>query len=126
MADDYSLTRIDDLEPEPSASSGTMHVNLVEALGCTEMRPKVWYLSEGDAMSFHRQSEQEEFYLVLEGPGRIRIGDDTHTAEVGTAIRIPPETRRQIRNDGKGGDGDHVWMVVGAPPVPDDGRPAED
>ena len=126
MADDYSPARIDDLEPEPSAGSGTMHVNLAETLGCTEMRPKVWYLSEGDAMSFHRQAEQEEFYLVLEGPGRIRIGDETHTVEAGTALRIPPDTRRQIKNDGEGGDGDHVWMVVGAPPVPDDGRPAED
>ena len=126
MTDDYDMVRVDDLEPEPSTGSGTMHVDLVEALGCTEMRPKVWYLSEGDAMSFHRQTEQEEFYYVLEGPGRIRIGDAIRTVEAGTALRIPPDTRRQVTNDGEGGEGEHVWLVVGAPPVPDDGRSAED
>lgn len=126
MTDEYSAVRIDDLEFEPSAKSGTMHTDLADALGCTEMRPKVWSLSEGDAMSFHRQTEQEEFYYVLEGPGRIRIGDETLTVEPGTALRVPPETRRQVANDGEGGEGEHVWLVIGAPPVLDDGRPAED
>jgi hypothetical protein len=36
-------------------------------------------------------------------------------------MRIPPETRRQILNDT---EGEHVWLVIGAPPVEDDGLPA--
>ena len=48
------MVGVDDVEPEPSAASGTDHVDLVEYLGCTEMHPKVWYLSPGDAMSYHR------------------------------------------------------------------------
>lgn len=125
MSDGYSMIQMDDVEPVPSAKSGTRHVDLVEALGCTEMRPKVWYLSPGDAMSFHRQTEQEEFYYVLEGPGRIKIGADEeiHDVPAGTAIRIPPETPRQVLNDT---EGEHVWLVVGAPPVEGDGRPAFD
>lgn len=125
MAARYRMVQVDDIAPEPSAGSGTLHVDLVEELGCTEMRPKVWYLSPGDAMSFHRQTEQEEFYYVLDGPGRIKIGADEeiHDVPTGSAICIPPETPRQVLNDT---EDEHVWLVVGAPPTTDDGRPPFD
>lgn len=118
---DYSTVRIEDVEPKPSESSGTNHVDLVEQLGCTEMRPKVWYLSPGDAMSYHRQTEQEELYYVLEGPGRMKIEGKLLDVAEGTAVRVPPETDRQVLNDS---EDDHVWFIVGAPPTTDDGRPA--
>ena len=125
MSDDYRMVHVDDVEPEPSTGSGTMHVDLVEGLGCTKMRPKVWYLSPGDAMSFHRQTEQEEFYYVLDGPGRIKIGADEeiHDVPTGTTVRIPPETPRQVLNDT---EDEHTWLVVGAPATTDDGRPPFD
>jgi mannose-6-phosphate isomerase-like protein (cupin superfamily) len=124
MSERYNMVAVDDVEREPSAASGTDHVDLVAELGCTEMRPKVWYLSPGDALSHHRQTEQEEFYYVLEGPARIRIdGDEPMDVEEGTAIRIPPETPRQVLNDT---EGEHVWLIVGAPNVEGDGRPASD
>lgn len=87
------------------------------------MRPRVWDLAPGDAMSFHRQREQEEFYYVLSGPARIRIGDETHEIPEQTAMRIPPETPRQIINDT---DHDHRWLVVGAPPTENDGEVIEE
>ncbi len=121
MSDEYSMIQVSEADSEPSKVSGTEHVDLFGALGCTEMRPKVWYLSEGDAMSYHRQGEQEEFYYVLSGPGRIRIGEEYMTVTEGSALRIPPDTPRQILNDGEGAPGKHVWLVVGAPNVPDDG-----
>jgi mannose-6-phosphate isomerase-like protein (cupin superfamily) len=117
------MIRVDDVDPEPSAASGTMHVDLVAELGCTEMRPKVWYLSPGDAMSYHRQTEQEEFYYVLQGPGRMKIDDELMDVPEGTAVRVPPETPRQVLNDT---EGEHVWLIVGAPPVEGDGRPPTD
>jgi quercetin dioxygenase-like cupin family protein len=124
MSERYSMVRVDDVEQKPSQVSGTSHVDLVEELGTTEMRPKVWYLSPGDALSHHRQTEQEEFYYVLEGPARIRIdGDEPMDVEEGTAIRIPPETPRQVLNDTAG---EHVWLIIGAPNVEGDGRPASD
>lgn len=118
MAPEYSMVHVPDIDPKPSAGSGTLNVNLVELLGCTDMRPRVWFLSPGDAMSHHRQAEQEEFYYVLEGPAQIQIGDEFLTVEEDSAIRIPPETPRQIRNET---DRDHAWLVIGAPPVEDDG-----
>jgi mannose-6-phosphate isomerase-like protein (cupin superfamily) len=123
MSERYSMVRVEDVEAEPSEISGTDHVGLVEELGCTEMRPKVWYLSSGDALSHHRQTEQEEFYYVLSGPGRIRIDGELMDVEEGTAIRIPPETPRQVLNDT---EGEHVWLIIGAPNVEGDGRPASD
>lgn len=132
----YTILDVESSSRTPSASSGTMHVDLVEELGCTEMRPKVWYLSPGDAMSYHRQTEQEEFYYVLSGPARMKVEGELIDVPEGTALRIPPETSRQVLNDtaeneGEEEDGDegeqgeeHVWLIVGAPPLPDDGRAA--
>jgi mannose-6-phosphate isomerase-like protein (cupin superfamily) len=124
MPDDHAYSAIDVTEAErtPSTSSGTDNVDLVSELGCTEMRPRIWELSPGDAMSYHRQHEQEEFYYVLAGPARIRIGDERMDVPEGTALRIPPETPRQVFNDT---DGEHRWLIVGAPPVEDDGEVLE-
>lgn len=123
MANDYGMIDVAEAERTPSASSGTDHVDLGSELGCTEMRPKVWDLSPGDAMSYHRQTEQEELYYVLSGPARIRIGDERMDVPEGAAIRIPPETPRQVFNDT---DEEHRWLIVGAPPVENDGRDVEE
>ncbi len=123
MSSRYDMVRVGDIEPKPSAASGTDHVDLVEQLGCTEMRPKVWYLSPGDAMSYHRQTEQEELYYVLDGPGRLKIDDELIDVPEGASVRIPPETPRQVLNDT---EGEHAWLIVGAPPAEDDGRPPTD
>jgi quercetin dioxygenase-like cupin family protein len=124
MPNDHDYSTIDLIEAErtPSASSRTDHVDLVSELGCTEMRPKLWELSPGDEMSYHRQREQEEFYYVLAGPARIRIGDERIDVAEGTALRIPPETPRQVFNDT---DDEHRWLIVGAPPVENDGEVLE-
>ncbi len=119
----YSTIDVETAERTQSSSSGTNHVDLVSELGCTEMRPRVWDLSPGDAMSYHRQREQEEFYYVLSGPARIRIGEEIHDIPEETALRIPPETPRQIINDT---DDDHRWLVVGAPAVENDGELVEE
>lgn len=125
MSNDYSMLDVMAAERKPSSVSGTLHVDLVSELGCEKMRPKVWFLSPGDEMSFHRQIDQEELYYVLDGPGRMKIGADEEIMDVpeGTAVRVPTETPRQIYNDT---DDEHVWLVVGAPSTEDDGRPAFD
>lgn len=124
MSDEgYRMVRVDEGERKPSAVSGTPHVDLTEELDCTQMRPKVWYLSPGDAMSYHRQTEQEELYYVLHGPGRMKIDGETVDVPEGTAVRVSPETPRQVLNDT---DSEHVWLIVGAPPALDDGRPPAD
>lgn len=122
MPREYELIDTETAERSPSPSSGTNNVDLVSKLGCTEMRPRIWDLSPGDEMSYHRQREQEEFYYVLEGPARLRVGDERIDVSEGTAIRIPPETPRQVFNDT---DHDHRWLIIGAPPAENDGEVIE-
>lgn len=125
MSNDYDMISVTEAERKPSKVSGTPHVDLVSELGCEKMRPKVWFLSPGDEMSFHRQEEQEELYYALEGPGRMKLGADEeiHDIPEGTAVRVSPDTPRQILNDT---EGEHVWLVIGAPPTEGDGLPAFD
>ncbi|MFC7224999.1 cupin domain-containing protein [Halalkalicoccus sp. GCM10025322] len=93
MANDYGMIDVAEAERTPSASSGTDHVDLGSELGCTEMRPKVWDLSPGDAMSYHRQTEQEELYYVFSGPARIRIGDERMDVPEGRRSGSRPKPR---------------------------------
>lgn len=150
MTNDYGMIDVTGAERTPSASPGTDHVDLASELGCTEMRPKLWELSRGDTMSYtfdcnsserirhgssgestrgltvegiHRQTEQEEFYYVLSGRARIRMGDERMDVPEGTAIRIPPETPRRVFNDT---DHEHRWLIVGAPPAESDSEVLEE
>lgn len=117
MSSEYTMLSFDEAEPEPSALSGTPRVTLTDALGCEQLRANVWYLAPGDAMSYHRHREQDELYVQLHGPGRMRIGDDELDVPERTAVRVPVETPRQVFNDT---DEEHTWLVVGAPPVEND------
>jgi mannose-6-phosphate isomerase-like protein (cupin superfamily) len=122
---DYDVLHVPDVDPERSATSGTLSVNLTRELDLTEMRSKVRYLEPGDAMTYHRQHEQEELYYLLAGRGRMRIGDRDNVVELraGTAVRVAADTPRQAFNDT---DDDQVWLMIGAPPAEDDYRPPPD
>lgn len=123
MADRYRAIDIDDGPRVRSGRSETETTDLTAELGLTEMRARVWHLEPGhDRKPLHRHAEQEELYVLLEGPGRLRIGEETLSVEAGTALRLPPETPRRVFNDT---DEPAVWLVVGAPPVAHDGRPLE-
>jgi uncharacterized cupin superfamily protein len=55
------------------------------------------------AYPYHSHRENEEMFLVLQGSGEIRIGDQTHPIRSGDVIACPaggPETAHQIRNTG--------------------------
>ena len=119
MADQYEMIDVEASELELSEKSGTRNIDLGEALGCEKMRPRMWFVEPGhDRKRYHSHEEQEEFYYVLSGPGRMRIAGETHTIPEGTAVRISPETPRKTFNDT---DREHVWLVVGAPAVEDPG-----
>ena len=49
---------------------------------------------------------------MLEGTGRVRIGDELLTLGRLDALLVEPETVRQVFNDT---DADALWLVVGAP-----------
>ena len=48
----------------------------------------------------HHHPQTEEIYFIIDGQGRMRIGDETCDVHVGDAIAIPPNSVHQITNTG--------------------------
>jgi len=57
-------------------------------------------LPPGASTTPHYHSLTEEIYYLLEGSGRMRIGDETRDVEPGDAIAIPPGAIHTITNTG--------------------------
>jgi mannose-6-phosphate isomerase-like protein (cupin superfamily) len=51
------------------------------------------------ALHHHRQTE--EIYYLLEGTGRMRVGDEIREVAAGDAVAIPPGAVHQITNTGR-------------------------
>lgn len=91
-----------------------LNTDLAEQLSATSLGARLWRLHPGQASTRHRHLRQEELYLLLEGEGRIRIGDDSPlTLGRLDAVLLQPETPRQIFNDT---EVDALWLCIGAPP----------
>ncbi len=71
-------------------------------------------MAPGEASTRHRHDEQEELYLLLEGTGRIRVGEEVLTLAPLDAVLVAPETVRQLFNDTAA---EQLWLVAGAPPA---------
>jgi mannose-6-phosphate isomerase-like protein (cupin superfamily) len=55
----------------------------------------------GLATTAHYHPQTEEIYYILEGLGRMQIGDQARDVRPGDAIAIPPGTMHQITNIGQ-------------------------
>jgi len=114
MAEDYELLRAVDAHWRESNQMTVLNTDLAKQLGARTMGARMWRLRPGQASTKHRHFDQEELYVLLEGSGRIRIGDaDPLTIEPLDAILIEPSVVRQVFNDT---EADALWLVVGAPP----------
>lgn len=91
----------------------TLNTDLAKQLGARSLGARMWRLEPGQASTRHRHFEQEELYVLLEGSGRARIGEEVLTLAPLDAMLIGPDTVRQLFNDT---DADQLWLVVGAPP----------
>jgi uncharacterized cupin superfamily protein len=97
----------------PSNQMGVENTDLAKQLGATTVGARMWRLAPGQASTRHRHADQAELYVLLEGTGRMRVGDELLTLEPLSAVHVDPETVRQLFNDT---DADALWLVVGAPP----------
>ena len=59
-------------------------------------------LFPGSSTTPHYHRLTEEIYYVLDGEGRMRIGEDERAVGPGDAIAIPPGAVHQITNTGSG------------------------
>ncbi|HWH13977.1 MAG TPA: cupin domain-containing protein, partial [Miltoncostaeaceae bacterium] len=96
-----------------SNQMGVLNTDLGRQLGAGTLGARLWRLAPGQASTLHRHRTTHELYLVLEGTGRLRCGDDVLTLAPLSAVLVEPATVRQPFNDT---DADQLWLVVGAPP----------
>jgi len=102
------------------------NADFLERTGTKAMGARLWRLSPMSANTLHRHVSSEEFYFVLEGTGRIRIGEETLTIKRHGGIHVMPDQLRQVFNDT---DEEVLWLIVGAPDdelLPGQGGKAED
>ena len=96
----------------PSNQMGVLNTDLAKQLGATELGARLWRLRPGQASTRHRHRREAELYVLLEGTGRLRVGDELLTLAPLSALLVEPRTLRQLFNDT---DADALWLVVGAP-----------
>src|SRR5215471_7076144 len=73
---------------------------------------RLWRFPPKSANTLHRHPKMEEFYFVIEGVGRMRIGEKTITVPKHGGVLVGPELLRQVFNDT---DNEVLWLIVGAP-----------
>jgi mannose-6-phosphate isomerase-like protein (cupin superfamily) len=108
----YFLITPDDLNWRPSNLMRIPNADYLERTGSENLSARLWRLPSRSASTLHKHIRQEEFYFVLEGVGRMRVGDQTLTVPKYGGVLVGPDQLRQVFNDT---DSDVLWLIVGAP-----------
>jgi mannose-6-phosphate isomerase-like protein (cupin superfamily) len=108
----YFVIAPDDLHWRPSNLMKIPNADYLERTGSENLSARLWRLPPKTANTLHKHVRQEEFYFVLEGVGRMRVGDETLTVPMHGGVLVGPGQLRQVFNDT---DHDVLWLVVGAP-----------
>ena len=108
----YSLIKPEDLAWRASNLMKIPNADYLERTGSEKMGARLWRLPPGSANTLHKHIRAEEFYFVLEGTGRIRVGDETLTVPKYGGVHVGPEQLRQVFNDT---DAEVLWLIIGAP-----------
>lgn len=109
----YRVLHATDAHWRPSNQMGVLNTDLAKQLEAGTLGARLWRLAPGQASTRHRHRQTSELYVVLEGSGRLRVGDELLTLEPLSAVWVEPDVVRQPFNDG---DRDQLWLIVGAPP----------
>ena len=108
----YHLITPDDLQWRPSNLMQIPNADYLERTGSENMGARLWRLPPFSANTWHKHIRAEEFYFVLEGIGRMRVGRETITVPKHGGVLVGPEQLRQVFNDT---EAETLWLIVGAP-----------
>jgi len=108
----YHLIKPEDLTWRQSNLMKIPNADFLERTGSENLSARFWRLPPKSANTLHKHIRQEEFYFVLEGVGRIRVGEETLTVPKHSAVLVGPDQLRQVFNDT---DAEVLWLIVGAP-----------
>jgi quercetin dioxygenase-like cupin family protein len=91
---------------------GVDNTDLGRQLEAANLGMRLWRLRPGQASTWHRHEVTEELYVLLEGTGRMRVGDDVLTLEPLGAVAVDPGELRQVFNDT---EAEQLWLIAGSP-----------
>jgi mannose-6-phosphate isomerase-like protein (cupin superfamily) len=96
----------------PSNMMRIPNADFLERTGSQNLGARLWRLPPKSANTLHKHVRTEEFYFVLEGIGRMRVGEETLTVPQHGGVLVGPSQLRQVFNDT---ESDVLWLIVGAP-----------
>ena len=102
----------EDLHWRPSNLMKIPNADFLERTGSENLSARLWRMPPRSANTLHKHIRQEEFYFVLEGTGRLRVGGETLTVPKHGGVLVGPDQVRQVFNDT---ESEVLWLVVGAP-----------
>ena len=108
----YHLIKPEDLLWRPSNLMKIPNADYLERTGSENLGARLWRLPPRSANTLHKHIRAEEFYFVLEGMGRMRVGDETLTVPKYGGVLVGPDQLRQVFNDT---NAEVLWLIVGAP-----------
>lgn len=88
------------------------YADLLEHTGSENIGARLWRLPPKSANTWHKHVRAEEYYFVLEGTGRMRVGGETLTVSKYGGVLVGPDSMRQVFNDT---EGEVLWLIIGAP-----------
>jgi mannose-6-phosphate isomerase-like protein (cupin superfamily) len=108
----FQLIRPEDLSWRPSNLMQIPNADYLERTGSEHLGARLWRLPPKSANTLHKHIRAEEFYFVLEGTGRMRVGEQTLTVPNYGGVWVKPDQLRQVFNDT---DADVLWLIIGGP-----------
>jgi quercetin dioxygenase-like cupin family protein len=108
----YRILAADEAFWRPSNQMRVLNTDLAKQLDVPTLGARLWRLHPGQASTRHRHRQTHELYVLLEGTGRVRVGEDLHTLAALSSLAVDPGEVRQLFNDT---EEDQLWLVVGAP-----------
>jgi len=119
----YFLIKPEDLAWRPSNMMKIPNADFLERTKSEILGARLWRLPPRSANALHKHVKAEEFYFVIEGTGRMRVGDETLTVPKHGGVLVGPKQLRQVFNDT---DTEVLWLIVGAPELEfEPGQPAD-
>lgn len=108
----YQLITPDDLQWRPSNLMRIPNADFLERTGSENLGARLWRMPPRSANTLHKHIRSEEFYFVLEGTGRMRVGEETLTVPKHGGVLVGPDQLRQVFNDT---DEEVLWLIIGGP-----------
>src|SRR5215467_7622569 len=110
--DTFFVIKPEDLSWRLSNMMKIPNADFLERTKSEILGARLWRLPPKSANTLHRHPKMEEFYFVIEGVGRMRVGEQTLTVPKHGGVLVGPTQLRQVFNDTDTGV---LWLIVGAP-----------